>query len=522
MSDYQDDEALARLRAADPATGAHPDLHRMSASLRGRTPLGSSRSGVGHDSGFSATGTSSTAVHVPDPGVHTRRSGLLVAASVAAVALGGGGYAVGAYTADGGGGGSTIASSTTDEGSAEDQEPGDAGDDGGIDLTAEGDSADRPLGDEDAVGGDAAMSSEGGGYLGPTIPVLGDGLSTERTTGPVHAVSVDSTGDAPELLRQYAEGLGLEGEITDDGSTMSSVTDSSDGRMLHVYSFAGLSIDYSNPALDSYCEQMVSDMAEGDMGWFGPGGPTDIECAPQGERPDDEQAIASVQEFLTQTGIDYSGLEFTVDSYGDVAFDMAEESERGSDPESVDPADGDTSEATAAPEGDSAPVDDSALETYLDQGMATEVSVTVTDPQSPVPGYRPWHFTVASAGVAYGSVQLGGYTELGDYEVISPAEAVERASDIRFQQMGAYIPDLEYSYPADDWVEPEPLPPVSPGEPIPYPLSESAVTSAELHTGVIGLWDGTEFLVPVYALSDGQGNYWEVLGLAEEALDFSP
>ena len=121
--------------------------------------------------------------------------------------------------------------------------------------------------------------------------------------------------------------------------------------------------------------------------------------------------------------------------------------------------------------------------------------------------------------------QFGDYVELGDYPVISPAEAVERVTDVRFQQLGAYIPTLDYydeSGYYEEWVEPEPLPPIAPGELIPYPLTESAVTTAELHTGIVSLWDGTEFIVPVYDLSDGQGNHWQVMGLAEEALDFTP
>lgn len=550
MSDYQDDEALARLRAADPATGAHPDLHKMTARLRGRTPLGDSQTGqlpgsthrpvTGSDyrAAYSASDSSSSAVHISDPGVRTGRSGLLVAAAVAAVALGGGGYAVGAATAGGDdGGGTSVASSTQDSDSGSDAGGADAsGDQHPALMGAAEDAAERAMGDEHYVGGDAGMSAEGGGYAGPAVPVAGAGLSTERTTGPVYAVQVGDTdaASAPDLLRQYADGLGIDGEIVDDGTDSSSVTDSTDGRMLNVYNYSGLTIDYSNPALDPYCDQMMADMAESDegYGWFGPGSPTEIECVPAGELPDDEAAIAAAQEFLTQAGVDYSGLEFTVDSYDDAAmFGAGDESSTGEsgDGESGDDESRNDEEASTA-EGDAAAstanpaIDSELLEDYQSMIDAdiTDVPVTVTDPNSPLSAYRSWHFSVASGGVVYASLLLGDFAELGTYEVISPTEAVTRATDARYQQMGAYIPDLEYIYPADQWDEPAKLPPVSPGEPIPYPLSESTVTSVELHTGVLSLWDGTEFLVPMYALSDGKGNYWEVLGLAEEALDFTP
>src|SRR5690606_41351531 len=104
---------------------------------------------------------------------------------------------------------------------------------------------------------------------------------------------------------------------------------------------------------------------------------------------------------------------------------------------------------------------------------------------------------------------------------LAPASS-EPTTEVKFLRRGAYYPELENQGYLVEWVEPQPLPPISAGDPIPYPVSESAVTKVELHTGIISLWDGTEYMVPVYDLADGKGNRWQVLGLAEDALDFTP
>lgn len=514
MNDYQDDEALARLRGADPATGAHPDLHKISALLRGRTPLGRTQSGSGsYAATASGSADSSTAVRINDPSMRTGRSGLLVAASVAALSLGGGGYALGAATAGGGdgGGGTSVAASTTDSEGSDSSADGSGDASGRDDQAMVGMSTEGDM-DADEAHGESASSSGGGNYVGPVIPVPGPGLSTKRTTGPVWVPDTSSSGDTSQMLRDYAAALGIEGDFQEDEGYGGSVTDSTDGRTLSVYDYSGLNIDYSNPALDSYCAEMVAEMSEGGYSWFGPGGPTDLECATLGDPPAEDAAITMAQDFLTEIGIDYSGYEFSADytSRGIACIGVAE---------------GDEAATTAAPD-DGGISDSECGEGYteiVDDGMA-DVSVRATGSTSPAGDYRPWHFSVTSEGVSYANVAMVNYVELGDYEVISPAEAVERLSDSRFQHIGAWIPDADYSYPeyTEEWIEPDRVPVPAAGEPLPFPLTESPVTNATLETGVISLWDGTEYLVPVYALSDGQGNYWEVLGLTEESLDFTP
>lgn len=504
MNDFQDDEVLARLRAADPAQGAHPDLHRISEQLRGQTPLGSHQqiaASLGQDSaaGHSFSHTSETVVRVRDPHARTGRGGLLVAASVAALAMAGGGYAVGAGVAGGDNQG-TVASEqdeATDSSATDSSAAADTG-------AAEGFDSAESYAEGGYSGGDA-------GVLGPVIPVAGEGLSTERTTGPVYAPAGGEPSGAGDQLQPYAEALGIQGKVQDYGSG-ADLTDSADGRSLHVYLQGGLtSFDYSNPALDSWCEETMDQAKDGDYSPFGEGGPQEIECATLGEPPAEDQAISAAQEFLDQAGVDYTGLDFVVES----SFGWF-----GTGPEPGD-------EASATAEPDSLNLDDHYA-MLADQLLAdeelTDVSVVISDPNFPVGDYRTWHVSVTSAGVSYASVQLGDLVELGDYEVISAREAVERANDVRFQQLGVYIPDLEYDDLAytEEWEEPAPLPAVEPGAPIPFPVGEATVTGADLHTGVLTLWDGTEFLVPAWNLTDADGNSWQVVGLAEDALDFTP
>ncbi|MCK0110906.1 hypothetical protein MWU75_01945 [Ornithinimicrobium sp. F0845] len=522
MNDYQDEEALARLRAADPATGAHPDLHRISQRLRGRTPLGSqSAGGYATSTGYSFSDTSETAVRVNDPASRTSRVGFVVAASVAALAFGGGGYVAGVASSGDDRDGSTTVASTDEE-----QERRDVAD-AAEDMASSEDMAasEEMAASEGGVYGDDGM---GGGYAGPVVPVAGEGLSTERTTGPVFAAD-DSDGapDPGEVLEEYAGALGIEGTVESDPYS-AYVTDTTDGRNLHVYVQGSMaSIDYSDPALDPYCQEYMS---EPGGGWFGEEGPESITCLPPGEAPEEGTAIALAQEFADTLGIDDAGYEFRADNfdpmiaYGEGYEELLDESGATSAPDADAGTDGtgDAAEATAVP--------DAMVQDYLEEWGSQfsnedvrDVSVTAERTDSPMPSYRSWYFGVTDQGVAYASFQLGDLVPMGDYEVISPAEAVDRVNDTRFQQIGAYIPDLEMEATYDeDWTEPEPLPPLVAGEPIPYPLSESQVTAAELHSGVVSLWDGTEFVAPVYHLTDDRGNSWQVLGLAEEALDFTP
>lgn len=468
MNDFEDDEALARLRAADPAQGAHPDLHRLTERLRGRAPLGS-----GSQSAPTYAHTSDTAVRVSDPSVRTGRGGLLVAASVAALALAGGGFAVGATLADDGDGQDSLA--------ARDSDP---------------DSPEAPRGTlnaADRVSSDAASSEAataegydegfgGAGALGPVVPVAGSDLSTQRTSGAVLAPADGPATGAAEALQRYAEALGIEGEVQDYGSG-ADLVDATDARSLHLNQQGALeSLDYANPALDPWCEQTVAEAAREDYKPFGEQGPQEVECAPLGELPSEDEAIAAARQFVAELGIDDSDLAFSIATeQGWFAYQ---------------------------PDGDEA---------------AAEVSVVASDPDRPMEGYREWSFSVTGAGVSYASIYLGELVPLGDYEVISPVEAVERANDARFQSLGVYIPGLLYEDTFEaEWEEPEPLPQVEPGDPIPYPVGEATITGAELHTGVLSLWDGTEFLVPSWHLSDGAGNSWDVLGLTEDSLDFLP
>lgn len=532
MNHHDDDEALARLRRADPATGSHPDLHGISERLRRRTPLGRSTEdgfsiGPAED-GFAFTSESGGAVRVHEPGPRTSRVGMAAAAAVVAAAVGVGGYALGLDTGRGDLE-SAVASAEREARASDASEVAlvEADQEAAVEGAEEG----AALGMDSAVGSSEWASGDDMGWTsGPAVPVASEGLSQEGGAGEVLAM-VAPEGDPHAEVTALATALGLDGEADGDDN-YASVYDASDGRSLSYYSYGSSgALDYNDPALDPYC-------AEEGMGWVGPEAPTDLVCAEAAEPPSAAQATALVHEFAAQAGLPTEGLKFEVaDEMGGML--TLEGPESGAESGSGDgdaglgeagdgdaePGDSDAADATSSP--DLIGVGQDALESlFVDpwaQGPPT-VTVLVTDPTSPAPGHTQWHFQVAADGISYASIPLTDYRSLGEYAVISPADAVDRISDPRYAQVGVHIPDLEYDgYEwLEEWDDSEPATAPDPGQPIPYPVTEATVTGAELHQGLLSLWDGSEYVVPTYHLTDGQGNSWQVLALAEDALDFAP
>ena len=83
MVNHDDDDALARLRASDPATGSHPDLRSLRHRIAQKAPasVGADTATRVHDDVFRGQGL---------------RAPWIAAAAVAAFGFGAGGDAVGA------------------------------------------------------------------------------------------------------------------------------------------------------------------------------------------------------------------------------------------------------------------------------------------------------------------------------------------------------------------------------------------------------------------------------------------
>lgn len=157
-----------------------------------------------------------------------------------------------------------------------------------------------------------------------------------------------------------------------------------------------------------------------------------------------------------------------------------------------------------------------------------------------------WHVTVSASGVQSFNGMLAPLTGLGDYPVISPADAVDRLGDPRFGSFGevrmlAAAENRVLDAPAEgadgtsadapvssgsvsqapDAAPAGPPPAGTPGSPVPWPVEEVAITGARLGPALFTTPSGTALLVPAYELSADDGRTWSVIAVAEEALELA-
>lgn len=469
-----DDEALARLRASDPATGSHPDLRTLRERIARKAPdsLGADR-----------------ATAVPDEVWRGGRGANLpwVAATVAlALGMGSGGYALGARGGEDPG--VVAAREAAADPGADEALPG---------LSPGAQPLDDMVNPVPASEAEAGVATSGGTVEGasydpgPVRLVAGEGLPEERTTGEVRTLVSDL--DEEKFLADWARSLGLDGagvvEADDLWGSGQGLYDPATGRMLSVHAAEGGALNYSYE--DSYrspwCREMVpadeegrAQMAEEWTAAMGPDVPMPdpANCREvTGETPTPEQAVAAARDFLADTGV------------------------VGEDWELVAPGWDDPGSGTVAVEGRPA---DSSFQ---------ELSVTAT---------------VGPEGVVSAWGVTGEPTSLGNYPVISPVEAVERHGRREFSvDYGVSIPeDLSWaddgastSMPYPEYEMPEPTRP-EPGMKIPMLIKDKTVTDAELVRGTMWTQTGGSLEVPVWKLLTGDGMHYTVMAVADEAIDW--
>jgi hypothetical protein len=170
--------------------------------------------------------------------------------------------------------------------------------------------------------------------------------------------------------------------------------------------------------------------------------------------------------------------------------------------------------------------DDVDWETVV-QGPTTNVSAWQL-----VSGMRSqiaWNLTFSDKGVqsAYGNA--AGVTPIEGYPVVSPKEAVDRANDPQWRAFGP-TPDWGTVYPmASDSVTrgangtstPAPAP-TKDGRPV-VQVPITTVTLSGGDAALVQYWqtDGTLMLLPGYRFTDADGGAWNVISIAESAVDFS-
>lgn len=499
-----EDEAIHRMRAGDPATGSHPDLHRLRELIAHKAPASQ-----GADR---ATAVDDELLRGP-----RLRAPWIAAAAVAALAVGAGGYALGTQqpgtspAADGAQHqAGAAAPGTDDSGEPSDGAGTDDSDDAGTEdssgwadaeadadmgiaagHTAEGEESYTDMGG--GMGGDAAGSGPAWDP-GPVRLTAGEGLPGSPGTAEVRVVQSEQT--PQEFLDAWTAETGFEGLPVPESDYFfgpdypgTASLDVDAGVMVMVSNDGGaLHFSYDDIYGNEYCSEMYTGVADEDLqlikeDWargYGPDlpFPTPENCDEiTGEAPSEEQAKAVASNFFEQAGLDVAAYTFTTYAEGDPSKMVMVDAE-------------------------------------LSDGAGT--------------GDLLLSATVGPDGVvtAYGSI--GELATLGEYPVISAADAVERYGSREFSlEYGVSIADDYATWTEEDWEDvqmPEyTLPekqPLQPGDKIPMLLKDKVVTGAELVRGTMWTEGAGSIEVPVWKLTTTDGMYYPVLALAEEAIEF--
>lgn len=421
-----------------------------------------------------------------------RRTGWIGAvAAVALAAVGGGGYLAGAAWAGGPGG---VGESTAEAPITLDAPVGAADSRGAGPASGPMAATDTGMAAESAD----QKSSYPYGFWGRTVFHADAGLSTSGSEA--EAFGLDPAGVlSAETARRVGDTLGVSGEPREeDGSWVVGPADGS-GPTVHVYADGSGSFDFYDPARDPWScplpaetEPGTTDKAEPDKaepGTTDEGGTDSSEILPAPDcptvtpdaAPPTDDAVAALRDVMDRLGVDPAGFEL----------------------EAGEPYEGDPWRYVTA--------------WQVVEGQRTGLS---------------WSASVSSSGIANLSGFLAETISLGQYPVVSEAEAVERLGDPRFGASGGMIAEaadaraaMEGDTATSDMM-PAPSPTVppapTPGGQIAWPVTDVTITSGRLGMAQQYMPDGAVLLLPAYELRDSDGQVWSVLAVAEDVLDFTP
>lgn len=169
------------------------------------------------------------------------------------------------------------------------------------------------------------------------------------------------------------------------------------------------------------------------------------------------------------------------------------------------------------------------FEASSESDVSTQVTGTlVVDDQSTG---AAWTFVVMDGGLQSAYGPLAPLVELGDYDVISAADAVERLNDPRFSAtqsgiwpLGASTRALAEPFGTDelDVSDEATVPPrLRAGDPIAWPVTNVTITGARLGVALQWLDNGAAALIPAYELTDASGASWSVIAVVEDQLDLT-
>jgi len=366
-------------------------------------------------------------------------------------------------------------------------------------ISLNGDGGEAALGDASgagpALGGaeslvgqqDAARSSSPyGGWWGRTV-FTESGLSGAAGRAQSWALDPSST-FSEATAAAAAQALGMSGSPTlRDGSWQVGSTDGS-GPSLGLSPDGQGTLSYYDPSVDPWgC--LPADTATSSSDGSDPSiEPREQECSERdlGPAPGTDAAKARLSEVLAALGVDVSTYELVAEDYGDEQWSYV-----------------------------------SAFQVI--DGQRTGVT---------------WSASLTGAGLSslYGST--AEVVSLGEYDVVSPAEAVARLGDPRFGASGGYPYIAEGTagiaedggtavMPAPDAPDgPDPAEPTLPtvpgaGTSFSWPVQEIQITGARLGVAMNWQADGAVVLVPTYELTGADGSTWTVIAVADDALDFA-
>ncbi|PVU83260.1 hypothetical protein DDP54_09950 [Cellulomonas sp. WB94] len=493
------DEALDRVRAADPAATAEPDQARLRAAVADRAAAAAAAEGDVHGSGVV---TELAPARVARTG---RRRGAWIQVAAAVVGLsviGGGSWALGRL-----GQAPVAAPISLGSGSSE----------GGA-VTAVAPRAASGAAAADSAAGMGTSKLIAPWYGGRTV-FTGSGLSTDGATATAWGFDPASVYSA-DAAAHLASVLGVSGTPSQTwGAWVVGVQDGT-GPTVQLSPDGLASFSYYDPSRDPWaCVKSAPDVPSGSTE-PGAAGSATGDTAPA---PAAEPAIGAAT----------PGSEPTLGT---------------AVPEQLDPSYGcATTSAAPAPTGDAAIAQARELmgslgvdaggyrfEVQADQGQPTATYVSagqLLDGQ--LTGVQ-WSFTLLADGVQslYGS--LAPVVDLGAYALISPADAVARLGDPRFGAgYGGVMPlatdTASGASSSDDrsssvaTAAPEPTVPTTPtaGGSIPWPVQTVTLTTSRLGLGMTTLDTGAVLLLPSYELGNAEGSTWSVIAVTDDRLDFS-
>ncbi|WP_413452002.1 hypothetical protein AA0Y32_13160 [Georgenia phoenicis] len=329
--------------------------------------------------------------------------------------------------------------------------------------------------DEPAQSMSAAESSVPG-YGGQRTTFTAEGLSDAGGSAPAWAYDGASVFTEESALR-VAEVLGVEGEPRLEAGWAVGSADGS-GPTLSIGPDAAVSVFFTDPALHELLEDVAPVEPLDDGAAEDGGGVAAVEpqpateptaVAPGGAAPEGPAGV--LYETLAALGVDPESAEYTEQELwagGRVASVVAHQ---------------------------------------LAGGTRT--------------GYS-WSAEVVDGEVMSFHGPLAPLVELGEYDVVSPAEAVERLGDPRFGGSPVWLDDV-VTLPVPEpggrsWDDPPPPAP-APGAAVPWPVTEVTIVSAEPALTTHDAGGGT-LLLPAYELSDAQGQTWSVVAVADHELAF--